>query len=204
MNISLGKLTHERAVAIFTSTWIILSFIACTYFSFVAFPSALNSDGPDDVELHFFSVDPGGDYGGGSWYLPNREPWRSRYISEANHTDFLFISLCDIIPSHQRPNCDSGRNWSRIPISVFGCSSLEQCTNERIDVTAEDREDFLTGLVTLDGRAMLGSEDPVFSFENPSSWGSLAPFLMFLLTLFLSFKSGRLVGEFLFEPYREQ
>lgn len=203
MNLPFQNIGHEKAVSIFTAVWILLSLSACIYFSFVAFPAVLRSV-PEDVELHFFTKDPGGEYGNGLFYLHNKEPYRSKYLSKAIEKEFLFLSRCDLIPQHLRPACDSGRNWSRIPIVDIGCEKLDSCLLDSLVVTPEDAEDFLVGLKSIDGSPLLGVADPPFSFENPSSWGPLAPYLMFLLTVFISFRSGRVVGEFLFEPYREK
>lgn len=204
MNLRFSGLTDSQMVNRFKIIWILVSVIACVYFSFYAFPKALNSDSPEDVTLNFSVIDVVGDQETSTRYFPNRGHWRERYLSGAQEKEYLFVSLCDMIPQYQRPNCDPSDNWISIPISDLGCTSLEDCEVSSLTILAHDREDFLTGVKTLDGSAMPGTADPPFSFENPNSWGVLAPFLMFLLTFFLSIKSGRTVGEFLFKPYLEK
>ena len=200
MNIILGKLGYKEAVSYFSYSWIIISISTCIYFSFIAFPAVLIIGAVEKIPLYIEASSGVGD-SPKTTYIPNRPIFKSKVGNRKLLEDFLIISRCDLLTARSSIVCDRSNNWLRIPISEFGCKKLETCDLAYLKPTQSKRTEMLGSIKTIDDQVIPDEEFPSFKLDRPSSWGPLAPFLMFLLTLFLSLKAGRLLGSFLFEPY---
>jgi hypothetical protein len=203
VNLKIWNLEHRQAVNLFTASWLVSSIFLSGFFAFFLFEAIQKGEEKGLVEMHFRSENPGGDFGRGVFYLPNRGIYRQRYLQSAIETDFLFFSKCDVIVRSQRPKCDSDRNWSRIDIGELGCSDIESCAVAYSELSPQVRFMAISRMISTDGTSLTTKDEREFSFENPASWGAVAPYVMFVFSFFLSIKAGRAVGEFLFEPYKE-
>lgn len=201
MNIKFPKVTAEKFVSIYSILWIFLTFSVSIFFSFFMYPTIVEEANSATVFLSFKTKDPGGDYGPGNWYMPNKPLWRQKYMDSSVEKDQLFFSACQLLPLSQKPICDTGRNWRRVSLIELGCGSLEDCERNTHRISGEQRHEELTGMKPTSGTSLSLADVASLSFSEPTTWGKYAGFPIFLILVFLGIKLGRTLGEFLFKPY---
>lgn len=203
MNIGLKLGQSERVIPVFTWVWALGSIVASAYFAFWLFPSVYDARTSAQVELHFQTKNPGKNNPQGTWYFPNRKTYKDTYMSYIDDKTFLYYSACELLPISQRTICDTSRNWKKLDPRDVGCSEVKSCNAYMHRLSEEERYSTITGATPVQGATFNLKDMPSLSLSDPAGWGKSAALPIFFISLFLSLKLGRAMGEFAFKPYNE-
>ena len=174
------------------------SIIISTYFAFFLFPTIYNSHNDTFVRLYFQIEDKKTD---SYIYHTNSPSFIKKYKDKISDKDFFYISVCQVIPFSQRPNCDISKNWQKISPIHVGCKKVINCNESTYRLHKKEKHLYYADLTPKLGKQFNIKDLDELSMENPISWGISAQWPIFFIALFMALKLGRALGEFIFLPY---
>ena len=198
MNIGFSENRRQKAITFFTWIWLIGSLISSACFAFWLFPRVYAARRTATVQVYFQANDLSDN---STIYYPNLEMYRKEFQKNLSDQTNLYFSACDVLPSSQRPICDTTHNWKKIKPSELNCVDAVTCSTLNHTLGENQRDQYLSGIVPIGGAKFSISDLPPLSWSDPTGWGNAAKWPLFFVCLFLALKLGRTLGEFLFLSY---
>jgi hypothetical protein len=200
-SMNVGFAGRKRTIiSAFSWTWLIASLLASGYFAFWMWPELSASRSTAKVGLLFQIKDSSG----ATLYYPNTAEYRRKYGTQIATDEYVYFSKCELLSISQRPSCDISRNWRGLSPKKLNCTDFASCLTSEYTLSNNERTDNLSGVVAMPGATITGYEPPRLTWTDPSEWGPAARVPLFFLSLFVSLKLGRALGEFLFTPYEQE
>jgi hypothetical protein len=180
--------------------WCVVVIIVSSYFAFCLYP-AVYKDVTDKLPILCFVVKiPQNDKIINNFY-PNNPENKAQFGKLLADNNNLYYSGCSLLPLTQRSSCSGYANWITVPLNRVGCSSVINCDVYRLAVSESEQREVIKRLNTLTGDPMPPG-DQNLKITEPMGWGKAAEWPLFITLIYFGIKFGRIIGEFLFKPYK--